>query len=448
MDNFGKPVRIETGGSEAPSQVVRPRRRAQRRARFDRSDRLPAPRSIPFDEVDCRPVIYHPEVRPVPTDGDVNSEPPAQSSPKKKASKAKKRSVPLEEAPSSADASEVAAKKKKKKKESKKRSREEASVEVLETSTAAGDDDAGRNDPTDSTRGSSEERPKKKSKKTTAEDDGSPAPEIPSRSGGPDTETGDGSRDESPLSRGALSPSARKKGVESGGSLPQKAGRGFPDRVEFLDDKATPLAANEKEVLRVKFAELEDKLKSDRLAKKDALREKARLEWLVASLEKEKTELEGERDAVVGTLVTEREHFRNSRIQEVTRERIRVQTAMADKSTRCFGRRVTVPEGTAVEECPDENHPEVGGIATQEGTGDVAAEDPVLGSSSEEREDDEGGDQEENRSSPALIEETALNPSAPDPPAQVEGLKTHVAEGTMESLDLVVSNKYDQDAVA
>ncbi|KAH0938666.1 hypothetical protein HID58_006127, partial [Brassica napus] len=98
-------------------------------------------------------------------DGDVNSEAPAQSSPKKKASKAKKRSVPLEEAPSSADVSEVAAKKKKKKKGSKKRSREEASVE----------------------------------KKTTVEDDETSAPGIPSRGGGPATETGDGSRDESPL---------------------------------------------------------------------------------------------------------------------------------------------------------------------------------------------------------------------------------------------------------
>ncbi|KAF3553721.1 hypothetical protein F2Q69_00014273 [Brassica cretica] len=214
------------------------------------------------------------EVRPVPTDGDVNSEPPAQSSPKKKASKAKKRSVPLEEAPSSADASEVAAKKKKKKKDSKKRSvpleeapssadasevaakkkkkkkdskkrsREEASVEPPETSTAAGNDDAGKHDPTDSTRGSSKERPKKKSKKTTAEDDGTPAPEVPSKSGGHATETGDGPRDESPLSKGALSSSARKKGVESGGSLPHKAGKGFPDRVEFLYDETTPLVLN------------------------------------------------------------------------------------------------------------------------------------------------------------------------------------------------------------
>ncbi|KAH0939796.1 hypothetical protein HID58_007257 [Brassica napus] len=139
------------------------------------------------------------EVRPVPADGGVSSEPPAQSSPKKKANKAKKKSVPLEEAPSSADVSEVAAKKRKKKKESKKRSREEASVEVLETSTAAGNDDAERNDPTDSTRGSPEEHPKKRLKKTTAEDDGTSPPGIPSSCGGPATETGDGSRDESPL---------------------------------------------------------------------------------------------------------------------------------------------------------------------------------------------------------------------------------------------------------
>ncbi|KAH0921033.1 hypothetical protein HID58_021051 [Brassica napus] len=307
------------------------------------------------------------EVRPAPTDGDVNSEPPAQSSPKKKANKAKKRSVPSEEVPSSADISEVAAKKKKKK-ESKKRSREEASVEVLETSTAAGNDDTERNDPTNSTRGSPEERPKKKLKRKTAEDDGTSAPGIPSRSGEPATEAGDGSRDESPLSKGAPSSSARET----------------------------------------------DKLKSDRLAKKDALREKTRLERLVASLEKEKAELEGERDAVVGTLVKERQRLRDSRVQEVTRERIKVQTAMADKSTRCVD------------------------------TGDVATEDPVLVSSSEEREEDEVGE-EENRSPPALIEETVPIPSVSDPPAQVEDLGARaVEEETVEPLD---PSRDDQDIV-
>ena len=51
---------VEASGSEAPSQVARPRRRARRRASFDQSDPRPAPRSIRFDEIDCRPVIYHP----------------------------------------------------------------------------------------------------------------------------------------------------------------------------------------------------------------------------------------------------------------------------------------------------------------------------------------------------------------------------------------------------
>ncbi|KAH0942416.1 hypothetical protein HID58_002053, partial [Brassica napus] len=142
-------------------------------------------------------------------DGDANSEPPAQSSPKKKTNKANKakakdRSVPLEVAPSSANVTEVAAKKKKKK-GSKKRSREEASVEARETSAAVRDDDAERDDPAGSTRGSPEERPKKKSKKKAAEDDGTSAPEIPSRSGETATEVGDGSRGESPSSKGAPS---------------------------------------------------------------------------------------------------------------------------------------------------------------------------------------------------------------------------------------------------
>ncbi|WZY87091.1 hypothetical protein YC2023_033475 [Brassica napus] len=113
---------------------------------------------------------------------------------------------------------------------------------------------------------------------------------------------------------------------------------GVIERLRAENKKASDKAAKEKEVLRVKFEELEGKLKSDRLAKKDALREKTRLERLVASLEKEKAELEGERDAVVGTLVKERQRLRDSRVQEVTRERIRVQTAMADKSTRCIGK--------------------------------------------------------------------------------------------------------------
>ena len=110
------------------------------------------------------------------------------------------------------------------------------------------------------------------------------------------------------------------------------------ERIRTENKKASDKAAKEKEVLRVKFEELEEKLKSDRLAKKEALRENTRLERLVASLEKEKAELEGERDAVVGTLVKERQRLRDSMVQEVTRERIKVQTAVADKSTRCVGK--------------------------------------------------------------------------------------------------------------
>ena len=40
-------------GSEAPRSVVRPRVRARRGVR-------PVVRSIPYDQIDCRPVIYHP----------------------------------------------------------------------------------------------------------------------------------------------------------------------------------------------------------------------------------------------------------------------------------------------------------------------------------------------------------------------------------------------------
>ena len=63
----------DASGSEAPSQVVRPPRRARRRVRFDPSDRRPAIQSVCFDQIDCRPVIYHPggifeECPPLPSD--------------------------------------------------------------------------------------------------------------------------------------------------------------------------------------------------------------------------------------------------------------------------------------------------------------------------------------------------------------------------------------------
>lgn len=47
-------------GSEAPRSVVKPRRRARRGVRSDRTERHPVVRSIPYDQIDCRPVIYHP----------------------------------------------------------------------------------------------------------------------------------------------------------------------------------------------------------------------------------------------------------------------------------------------------------------------------------------------------------------------------------------------------
>ncbi|KAL0759697.1 hypothetical protein Bca101_075847 [Brassica carinata] len=118
------------------------------------------------------------------------------------------------------------AQKKKKKKDGKKRSREETFMEPAGTSAAMGSDDMGRLDPIDSTRGSSEGCPKKKTRRTAAGDegrcDGTPVPEGPSKSGG-------GSQDGSPSSKRAPSSAARGKDGESGGSLPQMSGRGFPD---------------------------------------------------------------------------------------------------------------------------------------------------------------------------------------------------------------------------
>ena len=63
--------------------------------------------------------------------------------------------------------------------------------------------------------------------------------------------------------------------------------------------KANEKAAEEKEILRVKFEELEGKLKSSRAEKKELTRENTRLEQAAATLEKEKTELLEVRDAAV-----------------------------------------------------------------------------------------------------------------------------------------------------
>lgn len=47
-------------GSETPRSVARPRRWARRGVRSGQTERRPAVRSIPYDQIDCRPVIYHP----------------------------------------------------------------------------------------------------------------------------------------------------------------------------------------------------------------------------------------------------------------------------------------------------------------------------------------------------------------------------------------------------
>ncbi|KAF3554712.1 hypothetical protein F2Q69_00014985 [Brassica cretica] len=110
------------------------------------------------------------------------------------------------------------------------------------------------------------------------------------------------------------------------------------ERVRDEHKKANEKAAKEKEVLRVKFEELEGKLKSAGAAKKELARENTRLEQATATLEKEKAELLEEMDAAVEKLIRERQRLRNSRGLEVTRERERVEATMIEKANSCFGR--------------------------------------------------------------------------------------------------------------
>ncbi|XP_013669200.1 uncharacterized abhydrolase domain-containing protein DDB_G0269086-like [Brassica napus] len=110
------------------------------------------------------------------------------------------------------------------------------------------------------------------------------------------------------------------------------------ERVRAEHKKANEKAAEEKEILRVKFEELEGKLKSSSAARKELVREKSHLEQTAANLEKEKTEPVEERDAAVDKLIRERQRLRDSRGLEVTRERERVEAAMAEKASRRFDR--------------------------------------------------------------------------------------------------------------
>ncbi|XP_048611843.1 meiosis-specific protein ASY2-like [Brassica napus] len=109
------------------------------------------------------------------------------------------------------------------------------------------------------------------------------------------------------------------------------------ERVRAEHKKANEKAAKEKEVLRVRFEELEGKLKSACTAKKEFARENTRLEQATAILEKEKTEVLEERNAAVEKLIRERQRLRDFRGLEVTRERERVKAAMTEKANRCFG---------------------------------------------------------------------------------------------------------------
>ncbi|KAH0901879.1 hypothetical protein HID58_041382, partial [Brassica napus] len=284
------------------------------------------------------------DVRPSLVVEDANVEPLAPNYGEKTMGKAKKR---VAEGQQSASLEEISKKKKKKKKDGKKRPRKDPSNDQNEASTVGPAQ-------TGSTKASPEERPKKRAKKKKSVEEGArcsidgdrpddlPSSEDPSRGEGKASRSEGEPRGESPSSERAAPTRLRKK--------------------KFFES----------------FEELEGKLKSDRLVKKELMREKTRLEQTAAALEKEKVKLQEERDAVVEALVKERQHLRDSRIQEVTRERVKVQTAMADKSTRCLGRatKETNPKDDSV-------------LVREEGVENVDPKDHVvvLDSSSEEQDD-------------------------------------------------------------
>ncbi|KAL0701830.1 hypothetical protein Bca4012_057952 [Brassica carinata] len=109
---------------------------------------------------------------------------------------------------------------------------------------------------------------------------------------------------------------------------------GVIERLRADQERISKKTIEEKEALGVKFEGLEAALKADRAAKKDLACETAALEKANAQMEKEKAELQTKRDAVTEKLIEERQRLRDSRGQEVSRERVRVQTAMTDKLRR------------------------------------------------------------------------------------------------------------------
>ncbi|KAL0682999.1 hypothetical protein Bca4012_049847 [Brassica carinata] len=120
--------------------------------------------------------------------------------------------------------------------------------------------------------------------------------------------------------------------VELGASTKlAKTRLGVIERLRAESKRVSEKTLEEKEILRVKFEDLEAKLAADRAAKKE-------LEKVRTALEKENTRLRAERNAAVEKLAEERKRLRDSRSLEVTRERVRVQSAMTDKFGRCVNR--------------------------------------------------------------------------------------------------------------
>ncbi|KAG2323369.1 hypothetical protein Bca4012_058862 [Brassica carinata] len=152
------------------------------------------------------------------------------------------------------------------------------------------------------------------------------------------------------------------------------------ERIRDEQKKAKDQAAEEKEVLRVKFEELEGKLKSDRAVKKELVREKDRLEKANAALEKEKAELQAEKsddrpgETLVGTM-----------------------SAPAEK--------VEVPEKSVVEEDARS--------AQEEGLKSAHPEDPVeVSDTSSEEEEEEDQTEEVPSSTPSESKEAGEIPES------------------------------------
>ncbi|KAL0864652.1 hypothetical protein Bca101_043770 [Brassica carinata] len=124
--------------------------------------------------------------------------------------------------------------------------------------------------------------------------------------------------------------------VELGASTKlAKTRLGVIERLRAESKKVSEKTLEEKEILKAKFEDLEAKLVADRAAKRE-------LEKAKVVLEKENARLRAERNAAVEKLAEERKRLRDSRSLEVTRERVRVQSAMTEKFGRCIGRVTTL----------------------------------------------------------------------------------------------------------